>query len=305
MILAIGEILVDIILETSNQLKQQCSMYVGGAPFNVVVNAHYCRAGVAFIGRIGNDIIGKHILKVIKKYSLPDINIQIDKQRNTTLAFVSLLNGERDFSFFRSNTADYHVKINNQVINKIKEANTICVGSLFLSTINGCNVVDKILNIAKESSKRIAFDVNLRMDLYTNYKTIRNKYERLIKEADIIKFSKEELLFFSGEMDIKTSIKKLARKDQLLVITLGSTGSMYYYNNEFNFIPSSPIIPIDSTGAGDAFFGALLSFIDKYNISFTNKRQLDEAFDYANKIGRLAVQYKGALSHVEEIKKVL
>lgn len=61
MILSIGEILADMLgqkIDGATAFKAFC----GGAPFNVAVNAKRCGAKVGFVGRVGNDVIGKFVI---------------------------------------------------------------------------------------------------------------------------------------------------------------------------------------------------------------------------------------------------
>ena len=60
MILSIGEILADMIGERNENgmdFKARC----GGAPFNMAVNAKRAGAKVAFLGRVGDDPIGRFL----------------------------------------------------------------------------------------------------------------------------------------------------------------------------------------------------------------------------------------------------
>ena len=111
MILSIGEILADMVGETVDGTLTFKS-FCGGAPFNVAVNAKLAGANVGFIGRVGKDVIGRFVTDEAKKANLDSLDIQVDKERNTTLAFVTLTDGERDFAFNRHDTADYNIDIN-------------------------------------------------------------------------------------------------------------------------------------------------------------------------------------------------
>lgn len=93
-----GEILADIVGSNENGTLTFKS-FCGGAPFNVAVNAKNAGATVGFIGRVGKDVIGRFVTDEAKKANLDFLDIQVDNERNTTLAFVTLSDGERDFAF--------------------------------------------------------------------------------------------------------------------------------------------------------------------------------------------------------------
>ena len=160
MILSIGEILVDMIGEE----KDGCFSYqrkAGGAPFNVSCAIKKFGGHSAFVGNVGNDIIGNFLIDFANKQNLDELFIKQDRKHNTTLAFVDIDDtGERTFCFYRKNTADYHLpKLTNKLLMK---ANIIHIGSLMISEKNGfiyaCNLIEK----AKKLNKLIQiFDIFL------------------------------------------------------------------------------------------------------------------------------------------------
>ena len=132
MILSIGEILADVIVGENNS-SLQMEAHLGGAPLNVAVNAALAGADVAFTGRVGRDVIGKFLIRQAKKTGLAKLDIQTDQKRSTTLAFVTITGGERDFSFFRTDTADYHIDGNKINLGDYENLNIVHLGSLMLS----------------------------------------------------------------------------------------------------------------------------------------------------------------------------
>ena len=94
MILSIGEILADMIGGNSSG-NLSFNAFCGGAPFNVAVNAKRAGAKVVFLGKVGDDPIGKFLIKQAKKANFDGLEIQVDPVKNTTLAFVTLTDGER------------------------------------------------------------------------------------------------------------------------------------------------------------------------------------------------------------------
>ena len=109
MILCVGEILADMI----GSVKDGQTVYArkaGGAPFNVACAAKQFGAHSAFVGSVGDDLIGTFLEDFARERGLDELLIRRDPQRNTTLAFVQLdEHGDRSFCFYRKNTADYHL----------------------------------------------------------------------------------------------------------------------------------------------------------------------------------------------------
>ena len=291
MILSVGEILADMVGETVDNTLTFKS-FCGGAPFNVAVNAKNAGATVGFIGRVGKDVIGRFVIEEAKKAKLDYLDIQIDEERNTTLAFVTLTDGERDFAFNRHDTADFNIDINKIDFNKYQDLNITHLGSLMLSEENGKVFAQNIAKKAKELGVKLSFDMNFRMDTYKDFNDAKKAYKPYVDQADIIKFSDDELRLYTGIEDIKTAIECIYHKDQLFLLTLGSKGSMYYYNGESNIIPTEKVKPIDTTGAGDAFFGTFLANIE--NVEWS-KENIESALVKANKAGADTTQFLGAV----------
>ena len=76
------------------------------------------------------------------------------------------------------------------------------------------------------------------------------------------------------------------------MLTLGNKGSLYYYNGESNIIPTEKVKPIDTTGAGDAFFGTFLGNVENKE---WNKVNIESALVKANKAGADTTQFLGAI----------
>ncbi|WP_230492504.1 ribokinase [Martelella alba] len=72
-----------------------------------------------------------------------------------------------------------------------------------------------------------------------------------------------------------------------VIITLGARGALLYENKHFIHIPAFPALSVDTTGAGDAFNGALAA-------SLADKQPLAQAATFASAFASLAVEREGA-----------
>ncbi len=290
MILSIGEILADMIGNSSNA-SMVFDAHCGGAPFNVAVNAKRAGAKVGFLGRVGVDTIGNFLTKEAEKAKLDKLIIQKDPVRNTTLAFVTLDNGERDFSFYRHDTADFNIDVGSIDFDD-EDLSIVHLGSLMLSEKSGQKLAKTIAKKTKKAGKLLSFDLNFRMDIYDDINLAIKAYKPFVESADIIKFSDDELKVYTGIEDVCLAVESIYRKDTLVVVSLGSKGSFYYVNGNNGIVPTEKVKPIDTTGAGDAFFGTLLANIE--GKTFT-KENVENALVKANKAGAETTQFLGAV----------
>ena len=294
MILAVGEILADMIGVEKNGVTS-FERYPGGAPFNVCCGINNLGTKVGFIGTVGDDLTGHYLADYVKTLNFAYSNIRIDKEHNTTLAFVeNTADGDRKFSFNRKNTADYY--FDDLALEEIKEADIILLGPLMLSEPEGIKTADKVVKLVKENNKLLSFDVNYRDDIYKSKEDAINISLKYVKEANIVKFSEEEVRLLSGLDDLDSGVKKITRLNQLVFVTLGGKGSRFYYNGISQTVPSIKIKPVDTTGAGDAFYAGILSGLDKKDIKRISVSEIIEIMKVANICGAMACMKKGALS---------
>ena len=296
MILCVGEILVDMIAQENNGSIAYLRK-AGGAPFNVACAISKFGIDSVFVGSVGDDTIGKFLCNFIKKQNLKDYLIEENKNRNTTLAFVDLDEyGERSFCFYRKNTADYILPVIKDEM--LDASNIIHIGSLMLSHNEGIEYAKELISKAHAKGKLVSFDINFRTDIFENIDHAVKVYKEILELADIVKFSEDEVETFNEEY-----VNSL--KDKLVCISLGKDGSKYFYNDLTNTLPSIKVKPVDTTGAGDAFYAGILSQIDGLTKDNWTKEKLDYAFLFGNICGALNTLGKGAIDNLPTKEEVL
>lgn len=296
MVLCVGEILADMIgSEKDGQFVYERK--AGGAPFNVACGIANLGAKASFAGSVGNDLIGEFLIGFAKKRGLKNLYINKRTEENTTLAFVQLDNcGERSFCFYRKNTADYKLpRLSDQILQK---ADIVHIGSLMLSENEGYKYALRLAKRAKALKKIVSFDVNFRSDIFKDENAAKERYKKLLEIADVIKFSEEEIDIF-GEEYIKEKLF-----DKLLCISLGGNGSEWRLNGKSGRVNSIKVNPVDTTGAGDAFFAGVLSGLDGTDKSRWTEEFLNEVFLKANVCGALTTLKKGAIDGLPDVSQV-
>ena len=295
MLLCIGEILADMIGEEKDGIITY-ERKAGGAPFNVACALKKFGADVKFVGSVGDDLIGQFLIKYAKDFGMDTTYIHQNTEHNTTLAFVELNEeGDRSFCFYRKNTADYFMpEVHDELI---KKADIVCIGSLMLAYPNCVEYALDIIERAHSFGKTVAFDVNYRTDIFRDKESAISTYKKILTLADIVKFSEDEVEIFTEEY-----VNSL--NDKLVLITLGKNGSEWRYKGRTNRLSSISVKPIDTTGAGDAFFAGALSILDKNGDKCFDEKVLNDSLRFGNIAGALNTMGRGAIDNLPDLETI-
>ena len=295
MLLCIGEILADMIGEEKNGITTY-ERKAGGAPFNVACALKKFGSDVKFVGSVGDDLIGQFLIKYAADFGMDTSCIHKHPDRNTTLAFVELNEeGDRSFCFYRKSTADYAMPdVSDELI---KSADIVCIGSLMLADSDCVKYALDIAERAHAFGKTVAFDVNYRTDIFRDKESAVKTYKKILAVADIVKFSEDEVETFTEEYVSSLS-------DKLVLVTLGKNGSEWRYKGQRGTMPTITVKPVDTTGAGDAFFAGALSVLDKSQSTSFGEQLLNDALRFGNVAGALNTTGRGAIDNLPDLDTI-
>ena len=308
-IVALGEVLIDFtyygISENGNALFEQNP---GGAPANVLALAAGFGLKTAFIGKVGADMHGDFLRKVLGNKGIDISGLVTAEDVFTTLAFVKLYGGERSFSFARKPGADIMLTAGEVDFKIIKNTKIFHFGSLSLTDEPSKTALLAAIDAAKKAGAVISYDPNYRAPLWTGEAEAIEQMRSVVKFADIVKISDEETVLLAGETDPQKAVQiLLAQGVQCAVVTLGADGALVA-NHEGLVHKKSPVCDVvDTTGAGDIFWGSFL-----YRLVQSGKvpaeHSLAELADYtefANTAAGLCVGKRGAMPSMPELNEVL
>lgn len=281
----------------------------GGAPANVAVAIAKLGGTAAFAGSVGQDAFGDFLVETVENNQVDTKNIKRETQSPTTIAFVSLTaDGERDFQFNRGAGQYFHLDAKEMA--EILSSSVIHFGSA-TALLPGKlrDTYFQIMQEAKERGKFISFAPNFRQDLWGNDKALfKELCEKASRFADFVKVSEEELLLLTGVQNVSIGVEKLhALGVKIVTVTLGKAGTFLSFGNEQALIPSIEVKVVDSTGAGDAFVGAMLVQLEKKS-AFLDFATVRKMVGFANKIGAMVCTKMGSLSAIpskDEVTQLL
>lgn len=96
--------------------------------------------------------------------------------------------------------------------------------------------------------------------------------------------------------------------DAVFAITLGKEGALLSTKENSCIVPGINIQAIDTTGAGDAFVGAVLFQLSQFNRTDISKLSMDnwkQIISNANKAGARTCEYMGAMEAFKHLSKTI
>lgn len=307
---ALGELLVDF---TENGISAQGNTLLeanpGGAPCNVLAMLKNLGKKTAFIGKIGNDALGKMLKKTVEDQGICIDNLVEDEEIHTTLTFVhSDKDGDRSFSFYRNPGADLMLQWEEINVDFLVNTKIFHFGTLSMTEEKIKNVTKKAVQKAKENGVLISFDPNFRPPLWKDMEDARQQMWYGIGQCDILKISDDEILFLTGTKDIDEGIARIREKShaKLICATMGKNGSKVYYKGKTVF--GRPFLrkdTIETTGAGDTFMACVLNTVLEKGLEQLTQESLTEMLLFANAASSIITTRKGALKVMPQRQEIL
>ena len=151
---------------------------------------------------------------------------------------------------------------------------------------------------AKQAGALISYDPNLRIPLWEDLSQAKEIILQGMQLADVVKLSVEEMEFLTSA-ELMTGIESLfdEYKMKILAVTLGAGGCVCLMPQGYFTSKAFDVSCMDTTGAGDAFWGAILASIIKTSepVETWLPEQISGLLDFANAAGSLATTKKGAI----------
>ena len=296
---ALGELLIDFTPDGRN--AKGVSLYArnpGGAPANVLAMVARLGASSAFLGKVGSDAFGTFLKNVLLENSIDTRGLRVDSQVNTTLAFVSLSeSGERSFTFYRHPGADMMLTPAEVDVDVIAHSRIFHFGSLSL-TDQPCKDAT-LYALSQVRGGIVSYDPNYRPLLWDSEQRAVEEMRSVLPQVHLLKVSEEELALLTGQTDLERGAHSLLDAGPSIVfVSQGARGASFFTQRFCGFCPAYSVRAVDTTGAGDAFWGAALFRLREKSagaLSSLDRAELLDIVDFANAAGALTATRLGAI----------
>ena len=312
-----GEILIDFLAKggsTDGRTSgESFEKYAGGAPANLAVAASRLGVDSHFIGRVGDDLFGHFLLEELAFYGVSTAYVGISSTAKTALAFVSLdQHGERSFQFYADNAAHNECSSADFAAVTLTEPALFSFCSSMLATDTVFSATRAGIGLFRAHHSIICFDINYRPAFWDCQERARRTILEIVEQTDLVKVSREELAALYGVERVEEMVDLFLDKGVSLVQVTDGANAIKFYSHEFSgTLPVPPAEVVDTTAAGDAFFGALLTRIANENRSrdtfkewAANFESVIKAVGFSARCGTFAVSGYGAFASLPSMEDV-
>ena len=300
----LGSVNVDLVLRAERMpnrgetlIGETFDIFTGGKGFNQATAAARLGADVTLIGRIGDDPFADILRTAIESEQIDCQYVKTDAESGTGIAMI-VVEPDGDNSIIVVPRAN--MRTTPEDIDEAKD----CIANadvLLLQLETPIDASERAVEIAKANGTIVILDPAPARPLPPS----------LLSQVDILTPNATEAALLSGHAVTSPENAIAAAKalqtqiatdaHSAVVLTLGEQGVLLCTPTQSEHIPAISVDAVDTTGAGDAFSGALAT-------ALANGNELSPSVRFATAAGAAAVTVLGATPSMpthEKIKEIL
>ena len=253
----------------------ELSLHPGGKGANGAIAAARLGAEAAMLGRVGEDAFGRELVENLRKNGVNTEHVETVSGAPTGSAFITVTpDGENAIVVSPGANRCFGPDEVEATAEDLREASVVAA-----QLEVGVEAVACAARVATESGGRFLL----------NLAPPRELPDDLLRLCDPLVVNEHEGAFLLGEEATpeETARRLLELGPASVIVTLGAAGAVLATGETTEIYPALEVEAVDSTGAGDAFVGALA-------MKFAEGAALEEAVPYAVLAGAVAVTREGA-----------
>ncbi|MEL4069809.1 5-dehydro-2-deoxygluconokinase [Ochrobactrum sp. GPK 3] len=280
--------------------------YVGGSPTNIATGTARLGLKSALITRVGDEHMGRFLLRELEREGVDTRGIVTDPQRLTALVILGIRDQQHfPLIFYRENCADMALCEDDIDPDFIAEAGCVLATGTHLSHPRTEAAVIKALRLARQNGSRTALDIDFRPNLwglsghgdgenrFIESVAVTAKLQSSLPLFDLIVGTEEEFHIAGGSTDTLLALNAVRKiTDAVLVCKRGPMGAVVFEGDipdDLDKGQSGEGFPIDVfnvLGAGDGFMSGLLR-------GWLKGEDWPTSLKFANACGAFAVSRHG------------
>lgn len=293
-ILALGEPMVEF-NRTGERLYLQG---FGGDTSNAAIAAARQGAKVGYISAVGQDRYGEMLRDLWAREGVDASLVRSDPDAFTAVYFVDHDAAGHHFTFLRKGSAASRMMPAHMPLARIAQAKILHLSGISAAiSASACDACFAAVDAARSAGVTVSFDTNLRLALWPIARA-RGVMREFIRLSDICLPSYEDIRAISGLEEPEALIDFcLGLGAKSVALKLGDEGAWLADDKRRERIAPHPCKPVDATGAGDVFAGALLARLVQGDA-------FEAAGRYASVAAALSTEGRGAVEPIPTAAQV-
>ena len=258
-----GDNLIDLIELSRDDAAVSFAGVRGGSGYNTARATARQGQDVGFITPIAQDNLGHFLADKMVADGVMLLSPRSEKP--SSLAVVTLVNGQPSYQFYRGDTAERQVDLPSLNAYFPKDGHAFHLTSLSIIAGVDAEAWAEFFVAKHKAGIVTALDPNVRPMLISDRESYLARLWHLMWHSDVIKLSDEDLEWIYPELSFEAACEALLAKAtaKLTIITKGAEGALGYCNGNRVIVPAHPVGKlIDTVGAGDTFMGTVLSCLN-------------------------------------------
>ncbi|MGY6710201.1 MAG: carbohydrate kinase family protein [Rhizobiaceae bacterium] len=258
MILCCGEALIDMLPTTSPEGRAAFVPVPGGAVFNTAIALGRLGARSGLWCGLSNDLFGQRLDEALR-HSNVSAALCPRSDRPTTLAFVTLTDGQARYAFYDENTAARMVTP-QELPELPDEVSAMFFGGISLA-VEPCGSAHEALLRREAENRLIMMDPNIRPGFIRDEEAYRARLSSMMARSDIVKLSDEDMEWLFPDTPEDGVVESLwsGGATSVFLVTRGAAGATCHLRGGKRIDCGAPSITVaDTVGAGDTFNAGFL-----------------------------------------------
>jgi len=296
-ILALGEAMVEFNQTGAAQGRLYLQGF-GGDTSNFAVAAARQGAHAGYVSALGDDVYGAMLRAMWRGEGVDDSGVRTDADAFTAVYFVTHDAAGHHFSFFRQGSAASRLGAAQLPQAQIAAARVLHLSGISMAiSATARDACFAAIAVAREAGVKVSFDTNHRPRLWP-HSLAQTTIAAAIAASDICLPSFDDLAVLTGLDTPEAMVEHcLGLGARIVALKHGGKGAWLAEGERRIRIPPHPCRPVDATGAGDAFGGALVARLVAGD-------DLESAGRYAAAAAALSTEGFGAVAPIPSAARV-
>jgi len=233
----------------------------GGGAANIAVSFANFGFSSAVLARVGSNSQGDRVIEELKSARVSTELVQRDFELATSFSFVLSREGDKGHTLFSYRGANDNLVFPEEQKEILAQAKWLAVSSL--SMADWQDFLTSLVHVAEENNIFLAWNPGI-----VQLKDI-DGLKKFLPRIEILVVNQDEAtaIVLREKNDLKTKELTIERIAQILaelgprvvVITCGKQGAYAYQQKKLFFQEIIPAEPVNTTGAGDAFYSGFVA----------------------------------------------